>query len=75
MTGIDVARIFGISKHTVYRLDKEGIEEELSLQKPIKPKTDKYRRDFQKERSSLCDNHIDTERAKGIGGSQGAENG
>lgn len=38
MTGIDVARIFGISKHTVYRLDKEGIEEELSLQKPIKPK-------------------------------------
>lgn len=38
MTGIDVARIFGISKHTVYRLDKEGIEKELSEQKPIKPK-------------------------------------
>jgi transposase len=38
MTGIDVARIFGISKHTVYRLDKEGIEQELSEQKPIKPK-------------------------------------
>jgi transposase len=38
MTDIDVARIFGISKHTVYRLDKEGIEQELSEQKPIKPK-------------------------------------
>jgi transposase len=38
MTGIDVSRIFGISKHTVYRLDKEGIENELSEQKPIKPK-------------------------------------
>ena len=38
MTGIDVARIFGISKHTVYRLDKEGIEQELSEQKPVKPK-------------------------------------
>jgi len=38
MTGIDVARIFGISKHTVYRLDKEGIEQELLEQKQIKPK-------------------------------------
>lgn len=38
MTGIDVARIFGISKHTVYRLDNEGIEKELTEQKPIKPK-------------------------------------
>jgi len=38
MTGIDVARIFGISKHTVYRLDKEGIEEELSKQEPVNPK-------------------------------------
>jgi hypothetical protein len=38
MTGIDVARIFGISKHTVYRLDREGIEQELSEQKPVKPK-------------------------------------
>jgi transposase len=37
MTGIDVSRIFGISKHTVYRLDREGIEEELSTQKPISP--------------------------------------
>jgi transposase len=37
MTGIDVARIFGISKHTVYRLDKQGIEQELLEQKPIKP--------------------------------------
>jgi len=38
MTGIDVARIFGISKHTVYRLDKGGIEQELSEQEPVKPK-------------------------------------
>lgn len=37
MTGIDVSRIFGISKHTVYRLDKEGIKEELSKQEPVKP--------------------------------------
>jgi transposase len=37
MTGIDVARIFGISKHTVYRLDKEGIEEELERQEPVDP--------------------------------------
>jgi len=37
MAGIDVARIFGISKHAVYRLDKAGIEEELSQQEPIKP--------------------------------------
>ena len=38
MTGIDVARIFGISKHTVYRLDKAGIEDELKLQDEIIPK-------------------------------------
>ncbi len=38
MTGIDVARIFGISKHTVYRLDKEGIEEELVSQDAVKPR-------------------------------------
>jgi len=37
MAGIDVARIFGISKHTVYRLDKEGIEKELADQQPLKP--------------------------------------
>lgn len=37
MTGKDVATIFGISKHLVYRLDKEGIEKEMSLQKPINP--------------------------------------
>ncbi len=37
MTCIDVSRIFGISKHTVYRLDKEGIQEELSKQKDINP--------------------------------------
>jgi len=37
MTCIDVSRIFGISKHTVYRLDKEGIEEELSGQEEIRP--------------------------------------
>lgn len=38
MTGLDVSRIFGISKYTVYRLDKEGIQEELATQKPVKPK-------------------------------------
>ncbi len=38
MTGIDVAILFGISKHMVYRLDKEGIQRELALQKPIRPK-------------------------------------
>jgi len=37
MTCIDVSRIFALSKHTVYRLDKEGIEEELAKQKVIKP--------------------------------------
>jgi len=37
MTGIDVSRIFGISKHTVYRLDKEGIEEEFSKQEELRP--------------------------------------
>jgi len=38
MTGRDVSVLFGISKHTVYRLDKEGIENELAQQKPINPK-------------------------------------
>ena len=38
MTGIDVARIFGISKDTVYRLDKAGIEEELGRHDEIAPK-------------------------------------
>ena len=38
MTGLDVSRIFGISKYTVYRLDKEGIEEEMATQKPVEPK-------------------------------------
>jgi transposase len=37
MTGIDVARLFGRSKNSVYSIDKEGIEEELSKQKPISP--------------------------------------
>ncbi|HOJ29896.1 MAG TPA: hypothetical protein PL059_12560 [Spirochaetota bacterium] len=37
MICIDVSRIFGISKHTVHRLDKEGIEEELSQQEKIRP--------------------------------------
>ncbi len=37
MTCIDVSRIFGVSKHTVYRLDKEGIEEELAIQEEIEP--------------------------------------
>ena len=38
MTGIDVSRIFNVSKHLVYRLDKEGIEKEMAQQKPINPK-------------------------------------
>jgi transposase len=38
MTCIDVARVFGISKHTVYRIDKDGITKELKEQKPVKPK-------------------------------------
>lgn len=38
MTGIDVAILFGISKHMVYRLDKDGIRRELAQQKPITPK-------------------------------------
>lgn len=38
MTCIDVARLFGISKNTVYNIDKDGIEKELKYQKPIRPK-------------------------------------
>lgn len=38
MTGKDVSILFGISKHLVYRLDKNGILKELSQQKPIEPK-------------------------------------
>lgn len=38
MTGIDVSIIFGISKHLVYRLDKEGIQKEIAAQKPVEPK-------------------------------------
>lgn len=37
MTCIDVSRIFNISKHMVYRLDKEGITKELENQDPIEP--------------------------------------
>jgi len=37
MTIIDVARIFGISKHTVRRIDKEWIEKELSQQEELNP--------------------------------------
>lgn len=37
MTCVDVARVFGISKHTVYRLDKEGITHELSEQEELAP--------------------------------------
>jgi transposase len=37
MTCKDVSIVFGISKHLVYRLDKEGIEKELKMQKPITP--------------------------------------
>ncbi len=38
MTGRDVSIIFGISKHLVYRLDKECIQKEIDTQKPIEPK-------------------------------------
>jgi len=38
MTGRDVSIIFGISKHLVYRLDKEGIQKEIDAQEPIEPK-------------------------------------
>jgi len=37
MTCIDVSRVFGISKHMVYRLDKEGIRKELKTQESIEP--------------------------------------
>lgn len=37
MTLMDVARMFGISKHTVYRIDKEGIQEELTVHKGMEP--------------------------------------
>ena len=39
MTCIDVARVFGISKHTVYRLDKTGIAQELLEQEEFFPET------------------------------------
>lgn len=38
MTGKDVSILFAISKHLVYRIDKEGIKKELAAQKPIKTK-------------------------------------
>lgn len=37
MTGKDVSVMFDVSKHLIYRLDKEGIEAELKLQKPFNP--------------------------------------
>jgi transposase len=37
MSGTDVAKVAGISKNTVYELDKEGIEQEKREQKPLKP--------------------------------------
>ena len=37
MTCIDVSRVFDVSKHMVYRLDKEGIQKELEKQEPLKP--------------------------------------
>lgn len=37
MTCIDVSRIFGVSKHMVYRVDKTGIEKELKEQDVIEP--------------------------------------
>lgn len=38
MTGRDVSIIFGISKHLVYRIDKERIQKEIDEQKTIEPK-------------------------------------
>ncbi len=38
MTGKDVAILFGISKNTVYRLDKASIAQELAQQKTIRPR-------------------------------------
>lgn len=38
MTGRDVSIIFGVSKHLVYRLDKENIQKEIDAQKPVEPK-------------------------------------
>lgn len=38
MTGKDVATLFGISKHVVYRIDKKGIAEELAQQKEVEPR-------------------------------------
>jgi len=37
MTCIDVSRVFGISKHMVYRLDKLGIRKELENQDALEP--------------------------------------
>lgn len=38
MCGTDVAKVAGISKNTVYELDKEGIEEERKEQPPLLPR-------------------------------------
>lgn len=38
MTVMDVARIFGFSKETIFQIDKEGIKKELETQAPIKTK-------------------------------------
>jgi transposase len=38
MTVMDVARIFGFAKETIFRIDKEGIKKELETQPPIKTK-------------------------------------
>jgi transposase len=38
MTCKDTSIVFGVSKHLVYRLDKESIERELREQKPLNPK-------------------------------------
>lgn len=37
MTGVDVARLFGKSKNTIYQIDKDEIEKELKKQEAIKP--------------------------------------
>ncbi len=39
MTVVDVGRIFGLAKETIFRIDKKGIESELLLQESIKSKS------------------------------------
>lgn len=39
MAIVDVAKLFGFAKETIFRIDKEGIKEELAEQKPVRTKT------------------------------------